>query len=743
MPNTPKLRKCDIIIPVYNAYNCLSECFDSVIKNTNLKENNLILINDQSTDNRVEGLLKKYQKKHPNIQVLTNKKNLGFVGTVNKGMKLSKNDVLLLNSDTVVTRGWLDKIKICAYSREMVATVTPLSNNATLASVPKIFEENKLPKGMNIEEMGEIVEQCSCKGYPEIPTGHGFCLYIKREALDQAGYFDEEVFGRGYGEENDFCFRTFDLGFRHLLCDDTYIFHKESQSFSEDKIQLKKNAEQVLEQRYPNHQQSLKRWLEVRPIKHIGENIAFGMAEKADKKNILVLIHDWRNVNENVGGTTLHVYDLIQNLRDKFNFHVLAPEDGIYKLYSYWTNTENTVNFPSFYQFADIGFYNSKYKEMLDTIICDYGISAIHIHHMKGHYFDVVDLVEEHKLSLFFSIHDYYSVCPIINKLYKGKTYCGIPTESQCRECLNFSLCLNQNKSIIHNWRKVWRRLFSVSTRIFAPSNSARDEVLKTYQDLKITVIEHGIDLEKLESKKIKEKEEIFDIAFVGVMAEHKGRDILLHLARKKSWRNVRIHLFGSIQEKELNSNRFFINHGSYVREELPNLLKENNIKLVCLFSICPETYSYTLTESVASGIPVLGIDLGAVGERIRRHKIGWLTEPHQDYDDYQRVITEIVQDTVSYNKVVGNINSFKIRTSKEMSADYREVFSSVEDIRDLNVVNIIENIKKSDKYFSSTALPPYPDHSWVFKTLKWRIIEKFKIPQPIKDLYKRLRNRK
>ena len=56
-------------------------------------------------------------------------------------------------------------------------------------------------------------------------------MYIKRSVLEGVGYFDEKAFGKGYGEENDFCFRCFDVGYRHLLCDNTYIYHKESQSF--------------------------------------------------------------------------------------------------------------------------------------------------------------------------------------------------------------------------------------------------------------------------------------------------------------------------------------------------------------------------------------------------------------------------------------------------------------------------------------------------------------------------------
>ena len=198
------MKKCDIIIPIYNAYDCLEPCIESVIKNTDLKNNRLILIDDKSPDERVIPLLEKYGKKE-NIIFLKNEVNLGFVGTVNKGMKYSnENDVLLLNSDTEVTKDWLKKIQKCAYTNERIATVTPLSNNATLASVPNMFKVNELPKNTTLEQMAEYVEKAASNEPIELPTGHGFCIFIKRSALDKVGFFDEKAFGKGYGEENDF-----------------------------------------------------------------------------------------------------------------------------------------------------------------------------------------------------------------------------------------------------------------------------------------------------------------------------------------------------------------------------------------------------------------------------------------------------------------------------------------------------------------------------------------------------------
>ena len=103
----------DIIVPIYNAYKAVDECIASIIKHTDLNKNRLILINDKSTDETILGLLNTYKEKNPelNIVVLDNEVNLGFVGTVNKGMKYSKHDVILLNSDTEVSDFWVEEME--------------------------------------------------------------------------------------------------------------------------------------------------------------------------------------------------------------------------------------------------------------------------------------------------------------------------------------------------------------------------------------------------------------------------------------------------------------------------------------------------------------------------------------------------------------------------------------------------------------------------------------------------------
>lgn len=726
------MNKCDIIIPIYNAYECTEACIKSVIKNTNLKENGLILINDKSPDERISKLLSKY-KNNNSITILENENNLGFVGTVNRGMKLSKNDVLLLNSDTEVTENWLDKIKKCAYHDDMIATVTPLSNNATLASVPISFEPNDLPKNVTLEEMGKLVENCSYHDYPEIPTGHGFCLYIKREALNKVGYFDEEGFGKGYGEENDFCYRCLNYGYRHILCDDTYIYHKESQSFREDKKDLIADGLRILNERYPQYINRLNQWIAARPLKYIGENIALELGKIENRPNILYIIHDWKDIKNHNGGTTLHALDLIQNMRNKFNFHVFAPEDGIYKLYSYYKNTETEICFPGVIKFHDLGFYNSDYKKTLENIIDTFNIDLIHIHHTKDHYFDIANIIKERKIYTILTLHDYYSVCPMINKIYKNKEYCGIPTENMCNECLK---CMLNNNLDIISWRDNWKKLLNSVNKIITPSEAAKEEIEKTYSDVNIDVIEHGIDIVKDKSELSIEGSTDFNVAFIGAIGIHKGSKILEELRKSKKLKNIKIHLFGILDSVDQKSTNHFINHGKYKREELKELLKKNNIKLICLFSTWPETYSYTMTESIASGIPVLSFDIGAINERIKKYKLGWTIRRNSSTDDIIKKLLEISSNQKDYKKVINNINKYTIKTTKEMANEYVKIYNKNKKLNNKINDSAKEMIKNSKL---NNPIVVYNNYAWVFDTLKWKIISKIKIPGSAKKILKKV----
>src|SRR5699024_8969875 len=108
------------------------------------------------------------------ILVLHNEKNRCFSGNVNRGMGMSQDrDVILLNSDTIVTERWVEKITACAYRDDSIATVTPLSNSATLCSVPVMCQDNPVPENCTIEEYAALIERCSLHRYPRITVAVG------------------------------------------------------------------------------------------------------------------------------------------------------------------------------------------------------------------------------------------------------------------------------------------------------------------------------------------------------------------------------------------------------------------------------------------------------------------------------------------------------------------------------------------------------------------------------------------
>lgn len=669
----------DIIVPIYNAYKAVEECINSIIKHTDLTKNRLILINDKSTDENILGLLNSFKNQYAslNIIVLDNEINLGFVGTVNKGMEYSDSDVILLNSDTEVSDFWVEEMEKCAYSQDDVATVTALSNNATLASVPNGLQPNKLPDSMSFDEYANMVYSRSLRRYPQIPTAHGFCMYIRRNALNVVGLFDQQTFGKGYGEENDFSYRCMDFGYKHLLCDSVIVYHKESQSFNEKKEQLINANMKILRKRYPLYVKNTENWCSKFPIKDICDNVRIGI-ENRDRSNILFLIHDWSNVHSNVGGTTIHCLDLISRLRNDFNIHVLAPENDVYKLHSYFKDSEICNDVGLYKKNVMSSFYDADYRKMLETIIDGLGITTVHVHHMIGHYFDVVDVCREKHVQSIITLHDFYSLCPTINLLYMNKEYCMEMKNKDCVNCLKDKMDVQNN--IVKNWQVHWGQFLQKFDQVIVPSNSTKEIIENVHTYINCEVIEHGIDLERNTALERNEKD-VFNVAFVGVMLPHKGSKVLEYFVKHCKHRNIKFHLFGIAHSDLLKKNHSnYEYHGVYKRNELPRLLKENKIHLVCNLSIWPETYSYTLTETIACGVPVLSYNIGAVGERILKNGFGWILE-NKDMNYALKKISEISKNLDEYNMRIRNINSYSIKSTSEMCLEYKDMYKSSNEI--------------------------------------------------------------
>lgn len=493
-----KNKHVDIIIPIYNAFEDLQICIESLKKNTDLENNRLVLINDNSPDERIRPYLDELKSDH--ILVFHNEKNQGFSANINLGMnQSSENDVLLLNSDTVVTKSWIEKMLKCAYSSDTIGTVTPLSNNATLCSVPVFCQENRLPDYLTINEAAKVVERISFCEYPRITVAHGFCMLIKREVIDKIGGFDAETFQRGYGEENDFCNRAEQAGYIHAMCDNTYIYHSGTKSFiSKEKEKLIQQHERILEDRYPVQMHNNAVYCRDNPNKYICDNVDLFFKLANGKKNILYILHSDFKVgrNDNIGGTQFHVRDLKNGLSKENNVFVLARNIETLCLTAYCDEKE--YEFVFYVGKADdiILDSNREIKKVLNNILEAFAIDLIHVHHIIGLSFDIFDLAREKNIPLVLTCHDFYYICPTVRLLSKdGKSCCREKSE-KCKKCLRDTTGLIETVEYLSLWRKRIRKIFGECSKVVFPSENAKFHYMNVYPEFaeKYTVIEHGME---------------------------------------------------------------------------------------------------------------------------------------------------------------------------------------------------------------------------------------------------------
>lgn len=508
--------KIHVIIPVYNAYDELYQCVESLIKYTDLNQHELIFVNDNSSDERIFEFLKKIDRE--NIKVLHNEENCGFSASVNKGILSCKGDVILLNSDTIVTKKWIEKMVECAYSDEAIATVTPLSNNATLCSIPNFCEENDIPSGYTVDEFAKLIERWSFKKYPIITVANGFCMYIKRSVIECIGLFDSETFSRGYGEENDFCFRAEQAGYRHVMCDNTFIYHKGTSSFlSEEKKQYIKNNAKILESRYKFQVAKNEQYCSFDKEEEVRNNISLALKLKNKKKNILYLVQaDFReDASNNIGGTQFHVQDLMLGLKDNYNVFVASRDEDYLRLTVYINDERISYKFfigniPDYYTFT-----NRHQKELYKNILRGFSIDIVHIHHTLGLSLDLYYEAKKLNIPLFATLHDLFYICPTIKMINNKNELCVYrDNKKMCSECLKSTSNISETIDYIHIWRNKNSEALKLCDKIFVPSNSTKEIFSAYYSELsdKISVISHGVDsfeenqLKNIEKLKITDK---------------------------------------------------------------------------------------------------------------------------------------------------------------------------------------------------------------------------------------------
>ncbi|HEY0179725.1 MAG TPA: glycosyltransferase, partial [Dokdonella sp.] len=250
-----------VVVPVYGAPALVERCLDAVLAETTGRAR-LIVVDDASPDPAIAPLLERYAGLD-RVELLRNATNRGFTASANRGIAAAgRADVVLLNADAEVGPNWLTGLRRAAYSRADVGTATAVSDDAGAFSVPELERTNALPSAWTFAQCARALWQHAGLAYPELPTGNGFCLYVRRAVLDAVGALDEVAFPQGYGEENDFCQRAAAAGFRHRIAGNVLVRHARSASFgAERRRTLGAAGMAVLRERWPNYEAEVGRTL--------------------------------------------------------------------------------------------------------------------------------------------------------------------------------------------------------------------------------------------------------------------------------------------------------------------------------------------------------------------------------------------------------------------------------------------------------------------------------------------------
>lgn len=253
-----KERTVDIVVCVHNALEDVRACLASVLATRNREKHGLILMDDGS-DAATAEFLASVSDETPNCDLYRYEVAQGYTRAANRGLAESTGElVVLLNSDTIVTDRWVEKLCDAVFTTPGAGIVGPLSNAASRQSIPEYKSTenqtaiNPLPPGHTPEDMNAHCEAWTVEHVlPLSPLVHGFCFGITRDVLDRIGLLDEVNFPRGYGEEDDYCFRATDAGFLLVLATHTYIYHAKSRSYTDDiRIPIAKASSRRLQKLY-------------------------------------------------------------------------------------------------------------------------------------------------------------------------------------------------------------------------------------------------------------------------------------------------------------------------------------------------------------------------------------------------------------------------------------------------------------------------------------------------------------
>jgi len=366
-------------------------------------------------------------------------------------------------------------------------------------------------------------------------------------------------------------------------------------------------------------------------------------------------------------------------------------------------------------------------EKTFKKVLQDLDIQLVHFHHLGGHPPSLVRVAKETSAQTIFTFHDYFSLCHVSNLVnFEGK-YChpdNIPVSS-CDECLQkkYSILPGSQQIRREYWGKLFKDLDGLIFNTQGSFNLAAQIYPSVASHANVAILPVAIE-EVVRPKMPTKTSDELRVAILGNLNHHKGADVIIGAIEQLSNENISFHFFGGIEKLYderlvIGRNPKVFRYGKYPSEALPDKLISCDVTLHA--SICPETYSLSLSEAWASGLMPIVSDIGALGERVIDGVTG-LKFKAGSISDLKSKILKIANDKNSINKTLSLFSSLPISLMnhhrKEMATYYRQIMCTLPMMK----MDTADNNCKKPSFWWASFYPPKQGNKFSLYRLLYRI---------------------
>lgn len=585
----------DIVVPVHGALPALKRCIDSVHAARNATSYELVVIDDGNSEPELAHYLHDLRAQR-RATVVTQPLRQGYAAAVNRAVALHRErDVVVLQSDAEVANDWLDRLH--AHAAVDVGVIGCFTSSVGVATYPLPRQANRLPAGETLTSLDTLFARANRGEAATLPAVAGPCLYFRRQCLDAVGALDAAPIGGDYGVEVDFCLRAASAGFRHLLAGDVFVGHEGHASWpSHDEGEfLAARALQALTKLYPSYREQAKEIEAREPGRPFARRVDLLRLAESPRRPVVFISHPWG------GGIRRYMHDLVALTQERCDVLFLEPATG------------DTVklSWPKAGEGFALYFTLPAGLDSLVATLQAIGVERMHFHHVHLWPQAILDLPGKLGVPYDYTLHDYHPICPQYHLVTRDGRYCGEPDNAGCTACLAERPAL-WGLDIV-TWRQHFAQLLRGAERVIAPSQDVAVRMRRYVPDLAISVWPHP-ETEPVPVPRI------VRVAILGNLSPEKGLHVAAACARDARERSLPLtfRVLGSTTEPTAQAPDAPLTiYGQYGEGELPQLIAAERPDVLLFAAQVPETYAYTMSVALESGLPIVASALGAFPERL------------------------------------------------------------------------------------------------------------------------------